>query len=151
MTQHDDPRPDMSADTARTHPDTDTGHGVRIEYRARVPRSHVADAISDALGIIATERNRRTQVRTAVSAAFDVPAVSGHQDVSLKDLFEDLRRQLPHGVVGLNNNYTALYARRLIHEHPTGPVYSSCAAAVPPDHPLFPLICRPPIPPAPRS
>ncbi|MGW5650585.1 hypothetical protein [Streptomyces humi] len=38
--------------------------------------------------------------------------------VSLKDLFEDLRRQLPHGVAGLNNNYTALYARRLIAEHP---------------------------------
>ncbi|MCL7369594.1 hypothetical protein [Streptomyces ardesiacus] len=38
--------------------------------------------------------------------------------VSLKDLFEDLRRQLPHGVAGLNNNFTALYARRLIDDHP---------------------------------
>ncbi|MFF4020601.1 hypothetical protein [Streptomyces sp. NPDC001843] len=38
--------------------------------------------------------------------------------VSLKDLFEDLRRQLPHGIAGLNNNYTALYARRLISAHP---------------------------------
>lgn len=38
--------------------------------------------------------------------------------VSLKDLFEDLRRQFPHGVAGLNKNYTALYARRLINEHP---------------------------------
>ncbi|MEU1266751.1 hypothetical protein ABZ473_32760 [Streptomyces cellulosae] len=38
--------------------------------------------------------------------------------VSLKDLFEDLRRQLPHGVAGLSNNYTALYARLLISEHP---------------------------------
>lgn len=43
---------------------------------------------------------------------------AGATRISLKDLFEDLRRQLPHGVVGLNNNYTALYARRLIHEHP---------------------------------
>ncbi|MER6424669.1 hypothetical protein [Streptomyces sp. NPDC001137] len=29
-----------------------------------------------------------------------------------------LRRQLPYGVAGLNNNFTALYARRLIDEHP---------------------------------
>jgi hypothetical protein len=43
---------------------------------------------------------------------------AGATRVSLKDLFEDLRRQLPHGVAGLNNNYTALYARRLIGEHP---------------------------------
>ncbi|MFJ9712789.1 hypothetical protein [Streptomyces sp. NPDC101234] len=38
--------------------------------------------------------------------------------VSLKDLFEDLRRQLPHGACGLNNNFTALYARRLVDNHP---------------------------------
>ncbi|MEV7145400.1 hypothetical protein AB0O05_02735 [Streptomyces sp. NPDC093084] len=44
---------------------------------------------------------------------------AGATRVSLKDLFEDLRRQLPHGVAGLNNNYTALYARRLIDNHPT--------------------------------
>ncbi|MEW2620911.1 hypothetical protein [Streptomyces sp. NPDC048106] len=43
---------------------------------------------------------------------------AGATRVSLKDLFEDLRRQLPDGVDGLNNNYTALYARRLISEHP---------------------------------
>lgn len=42
----------------------------------------------------------------------------GATRVSLKDLFEDLRRQLPNGVVGLNNNFTALYARRLIDDHP---------------------------------
>ncbi len=35
--------------------------------------------------------------------------------VGVKDLFEDLRRD---GVVGLNNNYTALYARRLVDDHP---------------------------------
>jgi hypothetical protein len=43
---------------------------------------------------------------------------AGVTRVSLKDLFEDLRSQLPHGVAGLNNNYTALYARRMISEHP---------------------------------
>ncbi|MFH9612862.1 hypothetical protein ACH4MM_03675 [Streptomyces pratensis] len=43
---------------------------------------------------------------------------AGATRVSLKDLFEDLRRQLPHGVAGLNNNYTSLYARQLINDHP---------------------------------
>ncbi|MFI8880255.1 hypothetical protein [Streptomyces sp. NPDC055243] len=43
---------------------------------------------------------------------------SGATRVSLKDLFEDVRRQLPYGVAGLNNNFTALYARRLIDDHP---------------------------------
>lgn len=43
---------------------------------------------------------------------------TGATRVSLKDLFEELRRQLPNGVAGLNNNFTALYARRLIAAHP---------------------------------
>ncbi|MFD5972768.1 hypothetical protein [Streptomyces bacillaris] len=43
---------------------------------------------------------------------------AGATRISLKDLFEDLRRQLPYGVAGLNNNFTALYARRLIDDHP---------------------------------
>lgn len=43
---------------------------------------------------------------------------AGATRVSLKDLFEDLRRQLPYGVAGLNNNFTALYSRRLIDDHP---------------------------------
>ncbi|MFF6772758.1 hypothetical protein ACFY8W_04255 [Streptomyces sp. NPDC012637] len=43
---------------------------------------------------------------------------AGATRVGLKNLFEDLRRQLPNGVVGLNNNFTALYARRLIAAHP---------------------------------
>ncbi|MGQ4436633.1 MULTISPECIES: hypothetical protein [unclassified Streptomyces] len=43
---------------------------------------------------------------------------AGATRVSLKDLFEDLRRQLPYEVAGLNNNFTALYARRLIDDHP---------------------------------
>ncbi|MFB6554756.1 hypothetical protein [Streptomyces sp. NPDC056405] len=43
---------------------------------------------------------------------------TGTTRIGMKDLFEDLRRQLPHGVAGLNNNYTALYARKLIDGHP---------------------------------
>jgi hypothetical protein len=38
--------------------------------------------------------------------------------VGLKALFEDLRWQLPAGVRGLNNSFTALYARKLIEDHP---------------------------------
>ncbi|MGW6742808.1 hypothetical protein ACWGDX_19150 [Streptomyces sp. NPDC055025] len=37
----------------------------------------------------------------------------------MKALFEALRwRRLPHSVRGLNNNYTSLYARKLIEHHP---------------------------------
>ncbi|MEV2258529.1 hypothetical protein AB0J13_07685 [Streptomyces anulatus] len=36
----------------------------------------------------------------------------------MKALFETLRWQQPSGVKGLNNNYSALYARRLIADHP---------------------------------
>ncbi|MBU5946442.1 hypothetical protein [Streptomyces sp. PAM3C] len=43
---------------------------------------------------------------------------AGATRISLKDLFEDIRRQLPYGAAGLNNNFTALYARRLIDDHP---------------------------------
>ncbi|CAL9366546.1 hypothetical protein [Streptomyces sp. enrichment culture] len=43
---------------------------------------------------------------------------AGATRISLKDLFEDLRCQLPYGVTGLSNNFTALYARRLIEDHP---------------------------------
>lgn len=43
---------------------------------------------------------------------------TGATRIGLKNLFEDLRRQLPHGVTGLNNNFTALYARQLLAEHP---------------------------------
>lgn len=43
---------------------------------------------------------------------------AGAPRIGLKDLFGDLRRHLPHGVAGLNNNFTALYARRLITAHP---------------------------------
>ncbi|MFE7120654.1 hypothetical protein ACFU99_35010 [Streptomyces sp. NPDC057654] len=43
---------------------------------------------------------------------------AGATRVGLKDLFEDLRRDLPDGVAGLNNNFTALYARQLIAAHP---------------------------------
>jgi hypothetical protein len=43
---------------------------------------------------------------------------SGATRVGVKDLFEALRWQMPQGVRGLNNNFTALYARKLIANHP---------------------------------
>ncbi|MFJ9979303.1 hypothetical protein [Streptomyces cyaneofuscatus] len=43
---------------------------------------------------------------------------SGATRIGMKALFEVLRWQQPGGVKGLNNNYTALYARRLIGDHP---------------------------------
>ncbi|MFE4018007.1 hypothetical protein ACFXPZ_11420 [Streptomyces sp. NPDC059101] len=43
---------------------------------------------------------------------------AGATRVGLKALFEDLRWQLPAGVRGLNNDFTALYARKLIADHP---------------------------------
>ena len=43
---------------------------------------------------------------------------AGATRIGLKALFEDLRRQLPTGMRGLNNDYTALYARKLIEDHP---------------------------------
>ncbi|MFG2349587.1 hypothetical protein [Streptomyces phaeochromogenes] len=33
-------------------------------------------------------------------------------------MFEDLRWQLPAGMRGLNSSFTALYARKLIEDHP---------------------------------
>ncbi|MFG2404216.1 hypothetical protein ACGFR8_07730 [Streptomyces brevispora] len=41
-----------STDTARTPPDTDTGQGVRVEYRATVPRYLLGAALAEALGAI---------------------------------------------------------------------------------------------------
>lgn len=43
---------------------------------------------------------------------------AGAERVGMKALFEALRWRRPHGVKGLNNNYTALYARRLLAAHP---------------------------------
>ncbi|MFC5253008.1 hypothetical protein [Streptomyces nigrescens] len=43
---------------------------------------------------------------------------AGAKKVGMKALFEALRWRHPHKVRGLNNNYTALYARRLLAEHP---------------------------------
>jgi hypothetical protein len=43
---------------------------------------------------------------------------AGATRVGMKALFEALRWRRPRGITGLNNNYTALYARRLIDEHP---------------------------------
>ncbi|WP_411978043.1 hypothetical protein [Streptomyces phaeochromogenes] len=45
------------------------------------------------------------------------PVASSHR-VGLRTWFEDLRWQLPAGVRGLNNSFTALYARKLIEDHP---------------------------------
>ncbi|MGX1301401.1 hypothetical protein RKD35_002889 [Streptomyces albogriseolus] len=51
--------PATSADTVRTHPDTDTPDtadaGVRIEYRARVRRDQVHLAIAEAFDVITRE------------------------------------------------------------------------------------------------
>ncbi|MEU9033816.1 hypothetical protein AB0D45_02710 [Streptomyces sp. NPDC048352] len=61
-----------STDSVRTGEDTDTedtGHGVRIQYRARVPRHLVGDAVAEALGIIA----RETAPRPEEPAAIDPP------------------------------------------------------------------------------
>jgi hypothetical protein len=43
---------------------------------------------------------------------------AGAERVGMKALFEALRWSRPAGVKGLNNNYTALYARRLLAAHP---------------------------------
>ncbi|WP_371551479.1 hypothetical protein OG266_38665 [Streptomyces sp. NBC_00554] len=43
---------------------------------------------------------------------------AGTSRVGLKALFENLRWQLPAGVRGLNNSFSALYARKLIEDHP---------------------------------
>ncbi|MDX3526324.1 hypothetical protein P1P75_07700 [Streptomyces sp. ID05-39B] len=43
---------------------------------------------------------------------------AGAKRVGMKALFEALRWRQPAGVKGLNNNYTALYARRLLAAHP---------------------------------
>jgi hypothetical protein len=54
--------PVTSADTVRTHPDTDTPDtsdpGVRIEYRARVRRNQVHLAIAEAFDVISRETDR---------------------------------------------------------------------------------------------
>lgn len=43
---------------------------------------------------------------------------SGATRIGLKALFEDPRWQLPEGIRDLNNNFTALYARKLIADYP---------------------------------
>ncbi|MFI7337106.1 hypothetical protein ACIBUY_04100 [Streptomyces sp. NPDC050085] len=43
---------------------------------------------------------------------------SGARRVGMKALFEALRWQQPRPIPGLNNNYTSLYARKLIRHHP---------------------------------
>ncbi|MFH8991410.1 hypothetical protein [Streptomyces sp. NPDC017940] len=43
---------------------------------------------------------------------------AGATRIGLKELFEALRWRPPQGLRGLNNNYTALYARQLVADHP---------------------------------
>ncbi|MFF2189709.1 hypothetical protein [Streptomyces sp. NPDC058155] len=43
---------------------------------------------------------------------------SGARRVGMKALFETLRWRHPYGMKGLNNNYTAFYARQLLAAHP---------------------------------
>ncbi|MCZ0990364.1 hypothetical protein [Streptomyces diastatochromogenes] len=43
---------------------------------------------------------------------------AGAERVGMKALFEALRWRWPEGAKGLNNSYTALYARRLLAVHP---------------------------------
>ena len=43
---------------------------------------------------------------------------AGATRIGIKELFEDLRWRIPQGLRGLNNNFTALYARQLIADHP---------------------------------
>lgn len=77
-------------DTRRTPPDTDSGQGVRVEYRARVPRRQISAALAEAAAHIARETradtprtppdtvrplpaNRRERTAAAIAAAFDIP------------------------------------------------------------------------------
>lgn len=43
---------------------------------------------------------------------------TGATRIGVKALFEALRWQIPHSVPGLNNNFTSLYARKLIDGNP---------------------------------
>ncbi|WP_434593401.1 hypothetical protein [Streptomyces sp. A5-4] len=78
-------------DTVRTRPDNacpDTDAGVRVEYRARVPRRLLSVAIAEAFAAIVHETgplepeppepapaapDRRAEVAEAISTAFDLP------------------------------------------------------------------------------
>ncbi|WP_327415451.1 hypothetical protein [Streptomyces sp. NBC_01233] len=96
LTGPDTARPPVYADTEdtrRTPPDTDTGQGVRVEYRARVPRRLLGAAVVEAFAHIARETRadtgrtppadtppptltpgaRREEAAAAIADAFDVP------------------------------------------------------------------------------
>lgn len=67
------------ADAVRTSKDTDTadnGQGVRIEYRATVPRHMLGAAVIEALGVIARETKTPTAADPPASPASDPP---GHE------------------------------------------------------------------------
>lgn len=73
-------------DTRRTAADTDSGQGVRVEYRARVRRGHAGAALAEAFAHIAratrpdstrtpadTAPPSPAERRSAIAAAFDLP------------------------------------------------------------------------------
>ena len=53
-----------------------------------------------------------------IPRSFDRKLNEPFETAYMKALFEALRWRHPHGVKGLNSNYTALYARRLLDAHP---------------------------------
>ncbi|KUM99337.1 hypothetical protein AQI95_39535 [Streptomyces yokosukanensis] len=74
-------------------------------------------------GLTITERFRAFDsqhpwIYRALERLVEERLAAGAERVGMKALFEALRWRRPHGVKGLNNNYTALYARRLLAAHP---------------------------------
>ncbi|MFD6989342.1 hypothetical protein [Streptomyces sp. NPDC059943] len=57
-------------------------------------------------------------VYTALEQLVSQRLASGARRVGMKASFETLRWRHPHGMKGLNNNYTAFYARQLLAAHP---------------------------------
>ncbi|MEV8408997.1 hypothetical protein AB0R12_25365 [Streptomyces niveus] len=57
-------------------------------------------------------------VYTALEQLVSQRLASGARRAGMKASFETLRWRHPHGMKGLNNNYTAFYARQLLAAHP---------------------------------
>ncbi|MFE4613397.1 hypothetical protein ACFRK5_34420 [Streptomyces niveus] len=57
-------------------------------------------------------------VYTALEQLVSQRLASGARRVGMKAAFETLRWRHPHGMKGLNNNYTAFYARQMLAAHP---------------------------------
>jgi hypothetical protein len=58
------------------------------------------------------------EVYTALEKLAAQRLAAGSTRIGMKALFEALRWRTPHGVRGLNNNFTSLYARKLIDHNP---------------------------------